>query len=382
MMRFAVDLIGSATRLLARIYFARIYFVKICRQAVRGCLIMIATATKMSFCVRHLMIIAFMGLAGIIGLALLSPSASAEDANFSSWMKSFRVEAMEKGISQETLDRALGGIAPLPRVIELDRSQPEFKLTFEEYLSKVVSPTRKRIAAQKLAENDELLTKISQKYGVQKRYLVTFWGVETSFGKYLGSFNVPQSLATLAFDGRRSDYFRGELLNALTILEQGHIAPEDMKGSWAGAMGQSQFMPSSFLNYAVDWDGDGRRDIWASKADVFASSANYLAKAGWRDDITWGREVKLPSGLQVKGKNAMALADAKTQMQLAEWASAGVRSVDGSALPTRALQARLVMPSGDEGRAFLVYSNFDSILRWNRSNYYALAIGLLSDTLR
>ncbi len=206
--------------------------------------------------------------------------------------------------------------------------------------------------------------------------------METSFGKYLGSFNVPQSLATLAFDGRRSDYFRGELLNALTILEQGHIAPEDMKGSWAGAMGQSQFMPSSFLNYAVDWDGDGRRDIWASKADVFASSANYLAKAGWRDDITWGREVKLPSGLQVKGKNAMALADAKTQMQLAEWASAGVRSVDGSALPTRALQARLVMPSGDEGRAFLVYSNFDSILRWNRSNYYALAIGLLSDTLR
>jgi len=382
MMRFAVDLIGSATRLLARIYFARIYFVKICRQAVRGCLIMIATATKMSFCVRHLMIIAFMGLAGIIGLALLSPSASAEDANFSSWMKSFRVEAMEKGISQETLDRALGGIAPLPRVIELDRSQPEFKLTFEEYLSKVVSPTRKRIAAQKLAEHDELLTKISQKYGVQKRYLVTFWGVETSFGKYLGSFNVPQSLATLAFDGRRSDYFRGELLNALTILEQGHIAPEDMKGSWAGAMGQSQFMPSSFLNYAVDWDGDGRRDIWASKGDVFASSANYLAKAGWRDDITWGREVKLPSGLQVKGKNAMALADAKTQMQLAEWASAGVRSVDGSALPTRALQARLVMPSGDEGRAFLVYSNFDSILRWNRSNYYALAIGLLSDTLR
>ncbi len=343
---------------------------------------MIRTATKMSFCVRHLMIIAFMGLAGIIGLALLSPSASAEDANFSSWMKSFRVEAMEKGISQETLDRALGGIAPLPRVIELDRSQPEFKLTFEEYLSKVVSPTRKRIAAQKLAEHDELLTKISQKYGVQKRYLVTFWGVETSFGKYLGSFNVPQSLATLAFDGRRSDYFRGELLNALTILEQGHIAPEDMKGSWAGAMGQSQFMPSSFLNYAVDWDGDGRRDIWASKADVFASSANYLAKAGWRDDITWGREVKLPSGLQVKGKSAMALADAKTQMQLAEWASAGVRSVDGSALPTRALQARLVMPSGDEGRAFLVYSNFDSILRWNRSNYYALAIGLLSDTLR
>jgi len=217
---------------------------------------------------------------------------------------------------------------------------------------------------------------------VQKRYIVTFWGVETNFGQYLGSFNVPHALATLAHDGRRSAYFRKELLNALKILEEGHIAPDQMKGSWAGAMGQSQFMPSSFLSYAVDWDGDGKRDIWGTKPDVFASTAYYLAKAGWRDDITWGRKVKLPAGFSMNGKSAEALADRKTRVKLPAWSKAGVLSIDGSALPARDLTARLVLPAGADGPAFLVYSNFDSILDWNRSNYYALAIGHLSDKLR
>ena len=311
-----------------------------------------------------------------------SGQATANTIDFASWLQDLRTEARQKGISDAVLEQALNGIAPLPRVIELDRSQPEFKLTFEEYLGKVVSPTRKRVAAEKLREHDRLLTEIAAKYGVQKRFLVTFWGVETSFGRYLGSFNVPQALVTLAYDGRRSAYFRKELFNALTILEEGHITAATMKGSWAGAMGQSQFMPSSFVNYAVDWDGDGKRDIWATKADVFASSANYLAKAGWRDDITWGRAVALPSDGKINGRAALALAEAKTKMPLGDWAQAGVRSVDGSALPTRPLQARLIMPAGDNGPAYLVYSNFDSILAWNRSNYYALAIGILSDTLR
>ena len=311
-----------------------------------------------------------------------SVQATANTSDFASWLQDLRTEARQKGISDAVLDQALNGIAPLPRVIELDRSQPEFKLTFEEYLGKVVSPTRKRVAAEKLKEHDRLLTEIAAKYGVQKRFLVTFWGVETSFGRYLGSFNVPQALVTLAYDGRRSAYFRKELFNALTILEEGHITAATMKGSWAGAMGQSQFMPSSFVNYAVDWDGDGKRDIWATKADVFASSANYLAKAGWRDDITWGRAVALPSDGKINGRAALALAEAKTKMPLGDWAQAGVRCADESALPTRPLQARLIMPAGDNGPAYLVYSNFDSILAWNRSNYYALAIGILSDTLR
>ncbi len=308
--------------------------------------------------------------------------AASDNDDFATWLKELRVEARQKGISEAVLDDALNDIAPLPRVIELDRSQPEFSLTFEEYLGKVVSPTRKRLAAEKLREHDNLLTEIAAKYGVQKRFLVTFWGVETSFGRYLGSFNVPQALVTLAYDGRRSAYFRDELFNALTILEEGHITAATMNGSWAGAMGQSQFMPSSFVNYAVDWDGDGKRDIWATKADVFASSANYLAKAGWRDDITWGRAVTLPSDGKIHGKPALVLAETKTKMPLGDWAQAGVRSVDGLALPVRPLQARLIMPAGNKGPAYLVYSNFDSILAWNRSNFYALAIGILSDTLR
>jgi membrane-bound lytic murein transglycosylase B len=233
-----------------------------------------------------------------------------------------------------------------------------------------------------MKEHDAILTKVSKKYGVQKRFMITFWGVETSFGRYLGSFNVPHSLATLAYDGRRSAYFRGELLNALQILEEGHITAANMKGSWAGAMGQSQFMPSSFLSYAVDWHGDGQRDIWGTTEDVFASSAYYLSKAGWRDDRTWGRKVSIPKGFKMNGKTPMQLADAKTNVKLAKWSAAGALSADGSALPAVDFNARLIMPSGASGPTFLVYSNFDSILAWNRSNYYALAIGHLSDTLR
>ncbi len=318
----------------------------------------------------------------IILVALISPSGSASDAGFDQWLKDLRKEAKSLGISDRILDAALGDAAPIKRVIELDRHQPEFTMTFDEYLGKIASSTRVRIAAKKLIEHDKILSEVSQKYGVQKRFIVTFWGVETNFGQYLGSFNVPHSLATLAHDGRRSAYFRKELLNALKILEEGHIAPNKMKGSWAGAMGQSQFMPSSFLSYAVDWDGDGKRDIWATKADVFASTAYYLSKAGWRDDITWGRAVSLPVGLLLNGKEPKALADGKTRLKLSDWSKAGVVKTDGGSLPLRDLTARLVLPAGPEGPAFLVYSNFDSILAWNRSNYYALAIGHLSDKLR
>ena len=318
----------------------------------------------------------------VLFAGLVTSPVQASDAAFAEWLAALRAEAKEKGISERILDAALTGVSPQERVIELDRSQPEFKWTFEKYLNRVVSDTRRKKAKQKLAEHADILDQVEAKYGVQKRFIVTFWGVETNFGQYLGSFNVPRALVTLAYDGRRSAYFRKELLNALTILEQGHIAPEDMKGSWAGAMGQSQFMPSSFLNYAVDWDGDGKRDIWSTEADVFASAANYLSKAGWRDDITWGREVRLPDGLSVGGMNVGALTEKKTNYPLAVWAEAGITRADGTALPTRQLRARLVRPDGDEGPAFLVYSNFDSILRWNRSNYYALAIGSLSDSLR
>ena len=318
----------------------------------------------------------------IILAFLISPLAGANETGFDQWLIDLRKEAKSLGISDKVLDAALNGAAPIKRVIELDRRQPEFTMTFKEYLSKIASTTRARVAAKKLIQYDEILTKVSQKYGVQKRYIVTFWGVETNFGQYLGSFNVPHSLATLAHDGRRSAYFRKELINALKILEEGHIAPDKMKGSWAGAMGQSQFMPSSFLSYAVDWNGDGKRDIWETKADVFASTAYYLSKAGWRNDMTWGRAVEIPANLMLDGKGPKALADAKTRLKLAEWSRAGVMKTDGKPLPSRDFKARLVLPEGSKGPAFLVYSNFDSILAWNRSNYYALAIGHLSDKLR
>lgn len=319
----------------------------------------------------------------LAGLVFWTSSQSlAATQSFDDWLVELRAEARSIGISEQTLDAALAGAQPLPRVIELDRNQPEFSLTLAEYMDRFVSPWRRKTAARMLVEHADILDRLEKKYGVQKRYIVTFWGMETSFGKYLGSFNIPHSLATLAHDGRRSAYFRKELLNALRIIEQGHIKAEDMKGSWAGAMGQSQFMPSSFLNFAEDWNGDGRRDIWATTEDVFASTANYLAKAGWRDDMTWGREVRIPSNLVIGGKGATKLFEDKTRYKLPVWQKAGVRSADGSDLPARPLSARLVMPEGVGGPAYLVYSNYESILRWNRSNYYALAIGTLSDTLR
>ena len=306
----------------------------------------------------------------------------AQADNFQAWLTNLRAEAQKRGVSDAIFDAALGGANPIKRVIELDRSQPEFTMTFDEYLNKIVSKTRAQKAKQKLLEHDEILREISQKYGVQKRFIVTFWGVETNFGQYLGTFNVPHALATLAHDGRRSAYFREELLNALQILQEGHITPSQMKGSWAGAMGQSQFMPSSFLSYAVDWDGDGKRDIWSTKPDVFASTAYYLKKAGWNEQLTWGRRVSLPDNFTIDGKDPAELADEKIRKNLQLWASAGVRSADGSPLPKANPVARLVIPSGAKGPTFLVYSNFDSILDWNRSNYYALAIGHLSDMLK
>jgi membrane-bound lytic murein transglycosylase B len=318
--------------------------------------------------------------AAFISMAIVPFNAHSSD--FQEWLDELRFDAHERGISDKIFDAALSNAKPIKRVIELDRSQPEFTMTFEEYLSKIVSKNRAKKAAQKLVEHDTILTEIAKKYGVQKRFIVTFWGVETNFGQYLGSFNVPHALATLAHDGRRSDYFRKELLNALQILQEGHIAPSSMKGSWAGAMGQSQFMPSSFLSYAVDYDGDGKRDIWSTKHDVFASTAYYLKQAGWNNQMTWGRRVSLPQNFNLNGESAATLADKRVKRNLQFWAAAGVRAADGGPLPKVDPSARLIMPSGSNGPAFLVYSNFDSILDWNRSNYYALAIGHLSDMLK
>ena len=304
-----------------------------------------------------------------------SPVLAQTDTRFTEWLAELRAEALQAGISSATLDASFAGVEPIPRIIELDRKQPESTLTFEQYVDRIVSQSRIDNGRARLAENAPLLQEVAAKFGVQPRFIVALWGIETNFGKNTGGFSVIAALATLAYDGRRSQYFRRELLEALRIVEQGHIRPDAMKGSWAGAMGQSQFMPSSFMNYAYDYDGDGAKDIWNTPADVFASAANYLSGVGWNSDITWGREVRLPAGFDP------ALADIKMIKNMSEWQALGVRRTDGSALPGRDIKASVIFPGKVGGPAYIVYDNYRALLRWNRSLYFATAVGLLSDKI-
>ncbi len=314
-------------------------------------------------------------IVGVAVLWLVLPGL-AHQKDFAAWLETLRVEARQRGIHEKTLDAALTGLRPLPRVIELDRRQLEFTLTLSEYLQRVVPPARVQRGKRLFNTHRMLLTRIGTAYKVQPRFIVALWGLETDYGRMTGGFSVIGALVTLAYDGRRSTFFRRELLNALWILDEGHIHPQAMQGSWAGAMGQSQFMPSSFRQYAVDHDGDGRRDIWTTLPDVFASTANYLAQAGWRSDQTWGRRVQLPADFDP------TLVGLKIRKPLPAWQAFGIRQPDGRDLPHRPLQASLLLPDGPKGAAFLVYHNFRSILKWNRSNFFALAVGKLADSLR
>jgi membrane-bound lytic murein transglycosylase B len=292
---------------------------------------------------------------------------------FDAWLIDFRKEARGKGIREATLNSAFADVKLIPRVVELDRAQPEFKLTFKQYMEKVAPQGRIDKGRARLKEYDSLLAPIAKEYGVPARFITALWAVETDFGRVTGSFPVVSSLTTLAYDGRRSSFFRGELINALKIIDQGHITAEKMKGSWAGAMGQNQFMPSSFLSFAVDRDGDGRRDIWTSTPDVFASIANYLSKSGWNPNQNWGREVRLPAGFDG------GLASMDIRKPLTEWKNLGVRAADGSPLPDQSITASLVATEGVGGSAFLVYENYRVIMKWNRSHNFALAVGYLAD---
>lgn len=305
-----------------------------------------------------------------------APLRADEGAGFEPWLAEFKAEAMAKGITAQTLERAFSGVVPIARVIELDRKQPEFTLTLDQYLKNAISQRRIDIGRQRLEENAELLAQVYEKYGVPPQYLVAFWGIETDFGRLTGGFNVIAALATLAYDGRRSAFFRNQLLDALWIIEGGHIAPENMKGSWAGAMGQVQFMPSTFRKYAVDFDGDGHIDLWNSKPDVFASAANYLSTIGWSDKQTWGREVELP------GEFDSRLFSLDIKKPLADWHAIGVRGLSDGPQPLQDFSASLVRPDDrEDARVFLVYDNFRTILHWNRSNRYAIAVGTLADLI-
>jgi membrane-bound lytic murein transglycosylase B len=307
--------------------------------------------------------------------AVPNPSSQVE-GGFSAFLDTVRTEALRTGIRPQTLEAALADVRHIDRVIELDRKQPEFTLRFAEYRDRIVSDARVEEGRRKLAENRVLLAEIEKRFGVQPRFIVALWGIETGFGKNTGGMSVVSSLATLAYDGRRSKYFRTELMNALAILDQGHIPPAAMIGSWAGAMGQCQFMPSTFLKFAVDWDGDGKRNIWTNRADALASAANYLAGEGWRGDQTWGRAVQLPKGFDA------GLLGLETRKSLAEWSELGVRGGDGKPLPVRDLHASVILAEPGKGpAAFLVYDNFRTIMKWNRSTFFALTVGHLADRI-
>ena len=301
--------------------------------------------------------------------------SQAADTDFASWLQGLRSDALASGVRATTLDAALANVQPIPRIIELDRKQPEFTATFDQYLSRTVGEARIAEGKARLRERRALLEEVGAKYQVQPRFIVALWGMETDFGKQTGGYPVIHALTTLAYDGRRAGFFRNELMQALKILDDGHINLTAMTGSWAGAMGQNQFMPSSFTRYAVDYDGDGRRNIWTSLPDVFASTANYLRQSGWRDDLTWGREVLLPAGFDIR------LADLDVKKPLAEWQRLGVRRTDGGPLPQRDLVASIVIPAKSAQPAFLVYDNYRALMRWNKSLFFATAVGMLSDRI-
>ncbi len=301
--------------------------------------------------------------------------ATAAESDFSAFLSGVRREAAGQGIRASTIDVALRNAQFLPHVIELDRKQPERQLTFGEYLDKVVTTQRMDSARRQLADNRVLLDGIWRRFNVEPRFIVALWGIESDFGKVMGNYAVVSALATLAYDGRRSSYFRGELISALRILDQGHIRADDMAGSWAGAMGQCQFMPSTFLGYAIDYDGDGRRDIWNDRADVLASIANYVSRLGWRGGEGWGREVMLPGGFDAR------FTGLEVKRPTGEWSRLGVRSIDAGPLSGGDNEASLVIPDGAGGPAFLVYNNFRTIMKWNKSTYFAAAVGYLADSM-
>lgn len=304
-----------------------------------------------------------------------SSVAYASTQSFDSWLVGMRAEAARQGISQHTIDSALSNIQPKHRVIELDRKQPEYKKTFAQYKEMIVNQTRINKGRKLMRTYASSLQEIENKYGVPKQFIVALWGIETNYGSNTGGFKVIPALATLAWEGRRASFFKKELINALKIVDAGHITAANMKGSWAGAMGQNQFMPSSFHAYAVDHNGDGKRDIWGTKIDVFASTANYLKRNGWITGQRWGRRVTLPPGFD------KSLIGPKIRKPLSYWASLGVKKYGGGNLPQENMSASIVAPDGLGGEAYIVYNNYQTIMDWNRSTYFATSVGLLADQL-
>lgn len=319
----------------------------------------------------------------LLTLIALSPFGAVADdaavapgpAGFDACMTRLQAAAVDGGISASTLEQTLAKVQPVERVIAADRQQPEFFYTFWHYLDGRVTDTRVERGRALYRKHYALLHRIYLKYGVRPEYLVAFWGMETNYGSYFGSVPVLDALATLACDQRRSAMFTREFVNALSIHETGAMDLTRVHGSWAGAMGHTQFLPSTYLGHAVDYDRDGRRDVFGSLADAFASSANYLSAIGWKGEQRWGREVLVPF------KFDWSLAGIETKRTVSEWRALGLRDAFGRALPESDIEGSLLLPMGHKGPAFLVYNNFHVIMEWNASQSYALAVGYLADRI-
>jgi membrane-bound lytic murein transglycosylase B len=315
-------------------------------------------------------------LVGMV-LVLLTFSASlayGNDMPYGAWVAQLRQDALARGIPAQVFDAAMFQVMPDERVIRLDRKQPEGRLSWTEYAEKIVSADRVEKGQAKLLEHRAILEEISARYHVPKEIIVALWGVETIYGGYTGNFSIIEALATLAYNGRRADFFREELLNAMEIIAKNEATAEQMTGSWAGAMGQTQFMPSSYLKYAVSWENNGHPDIWTHLPDVFASIANYLQQSGWNGDEIWGLAVNLPPDFDP------ALADLYKPRPVEEWRKMGVTARDGGALPAGGL-VYVMYPGGNNEGAYMVTENYHVLLKWNRSRYFATSVGLLSDRI-
>jgi len=332
--------------------------------------------------------IAFLLLVESVGAQVAVPAPPVEEPRpeFSEFVSKLKEQALAAGVGAATVDAALNGLEPLDVVVERDRSQAEVVLTIDQYLRRRLTRGFVRAAADQARRHRRVLGEVSKKYGPSSALIVAIWGMESNFGRFTGTRPTVQSLATLAWEGRRRAFFTSELIDALQILDRGFIELDQMKGSWAGAMGQTQFMPSSYLAHAQDYDGDGRRDIWKTLPDVFASIANYLTAYGWNPAQTWGREVKLPPGGATKLAAAVgfrqngcrATRELTVPIALARWQALGVRTLAGTALPKADRSASLLRAGA---KSYLVYGNYDALLGYNCAHAYALAVGLLSDRI-
>lgn len=310
----------------------------------------------------------------LIVAALLWASAPAA-ADFDSCLADIRASALQKGVSRGTFERVMEGVTPDPTVVEAMDKQPEFTMPIWDYMAFLVDEQRVSEGREMMSRHAAALASAEARYGVDRYAIAAVWGVESDYGKLAGKWQLPQALATLACTGtRRRDYFRGELIATLQIVERGDLDPGKLRGSWAGAVGQTQFMPSTYLRLAVDGDGDGRRDLVGSTADALHSTANFLARSGWVEGAPWGYEVKVPAGYA--GPSGRARKD-----RVSAWSARGVRRIDGSAL-SGAGEAGLLLPAGPDGPAFLVFKNYDAVYAYNAADSYTLAISILSDRLR